>query len=69
MASPRRVAKLLAAGRATLGECEFAANGKVMCTLDRRGNLANIIVPEKFITKRLGKGDTLGECSDGMMLP
>jgi hypothetical protein len=46
----------------TLGECEFPANGRVMCTRDKKGSLKNIIVKERHITKRLGKGDTLGEC-------
>ena len=64
-----KVQRLLDAGRATLGECANAANGKVMCGVDRRGNLVNQVVPEKYITKRLGKGWTLGECGGGMMLP
>jgi hypothetical protein len=46
----------------TLGECEFPANGQVMCTEDKKGNPKNRIVREEKITKRLGKGDTLGEC-------
>ena len=55
------VADKLAKGL-TLGECEFPANGPVMCTI-KKGELKNIIVREGKVTKRLGKGDTLGECA------
>jgi len=47
----------------TLGECEYPANGWVMCILDKRGNLKNIIVKERHVTKMLGKGAIDGECT------
>jgi len=56
-----RVAAKLARGL-TLGECQFPANGPVMCFLDKKGNLKNIIVPQRRVTKMLGRGATLGEC-------
>ena len=62
MVKNENVAAKLANGL-TLGECEFPANGPVMCTIDQKGRLKNIIVKERHITKRLGRGDTLGECA------
>jgi hypothetical protein len=34
-----------------------------MCTVTKKGNLKNILVDEEKVTKKLGKGDTLGECA------
>jgi hypothetical protein len=42
----------------TLGECEFPANGRVMCIRNKKGNLKHIIVPERRVRKQLGKGAT-----------
>jgi hypothetical protein len=65
LAPPHKVQWLLDSGKATLGECEFPANGVVMCTtLNKQGVPRNIVVPERKVTKRLGRGDTLGECQE-----
>jgi hypothetical protein len=61
LVKPEKVAEKQAKGL-TLGECEFPANGPVMCTTDKHGNPKNIIVREGKVTKWLGKGATLGEC-------
>jgi hypothetical protein len=46
----------------TVGECQYPANGRVMCTTDKHGNPKNIRVREKNIRKKLLDGATLGEC-------
>ena len=46
----------------TLRECADPTNGRVVMCKKKGGELVNVLVSQKRVKKKLGRGMTLGEC-------